>query len=1724
MIRFDTKHCLVGLLAAVSTMMQAAGTVLPHFKAADSFGGRSVDDLTLFVPTCNDFTLEAEAKAGNPISIGFSHVSYTPSQDGVVRFVQQDGLVYVFENNAYVTSLTPEYDYSVTGQNIVRNGSFESVSEQLSSGRWMASDWNTWDGGTPTWGGDVGYVNVRENDSKCSDGKKSVILHSRSKWLCQQLTSGALEAGETYCLMCDYWTSDGAGNGNGAYEIWLGSSLATDDVLTLEGYTTPEGDYSKHSFTTIFQAPQTLPADLFLSFYREQSKVDWLDNVRLVKISPEGKGVTGTARAIYRTGAYAPQSMTLPEGTYIDMTGSLANPDFADGTMVNSAPAGWTLDANVTQSKISTGDKGGLISASQNHWQLWHSSGALTGQAHQTLKNLPNGRYVLAADVVTSGFGGKISLYANYGKTSVASSAAKRYQASGIVTDGTLDVGLDFATTGGVTIDFDSFTLQYEGMDIDGYREVLALRVDAARKVAEHVEDGYDASPINEAVANAKALGSDAEAAEIIDAIAAIDKSLEDYQTYVDKKAEERKGLENFKALVAASEAERKADAYPGAEAFDAAIEKAKAFLNQLEADISLPVTEHADALNAAREAYYNSQYAKVPVQQTVSYVDLSLNGSEKYVLRVDGKPYYGTEIQMRPDKLRGYEGWNDTEIEAAFKRAAQDGFNTLSVPLFWSEVELEKNHFDWRILDTYLGWCKKYGVRAEILWFSWSSGGRVQWLWNGVNGRYQLRTPDYVCSSDGKSEFNMLRTQWEYSLDWRDQNLINREIYVLGRVMEHIALWDANNGNPHTVIGVQLGNEARAHGGNSATSAEIIDYYHKVGAAVKQSKYVTWTRLNCVSYETSGRTSANESKRNSGGTNIDFVGIDVYGTNAGSVKGDINGQLGANGKNYRMIMEIDAKDSWSPIYQMAALAGNKAFDYYNMGPVDGNGLYANNGHVLTERSHISLVRQRNKILNLANQDIALYKHGGNLYVYNYSAQNSNEETGLAGIVFKPDANNTQAIAVRHASDKIALLSTSKGVFTLPASLKATSAEQGHFDENNRWVKEADVAMSGNSITMPATSCVLVYLNGSESQSGLVTWGDGTGQSWDSPVAGPYYSGSKILLNGATVTLGDAADTKTTWSYNSGNAGLLPTQMPSVDGTASALVTTFSEAAPFGTLPKHGCFLKIEAHETGTLSIGCKPSTDAAQQLVFVTMDGDDVASAKVISSIWDSSYSFDVEAGKTYLFFQLSKAGKLDSYRFTLRSVAFLMPGQKAVKVFTIGDSTMANKSSATERGWGMLFPKFVQSSLVTVSNHAADGRSTKSFIDEGRWTAVANQLAEGDYVLIQFGHNDEKTDGSLHTDPQTTYKQNLSTFVKETRAKKANPVLLTPIVRRMFGADGNIVHEHEEYAKAVRELAEELDVPLIDMTLLSSQYENAAGIEGSRALHEYFPGKEIDNTHLCQLGAYVTARCVAEQIVADDRIGIAIAESPETLEGAYASTVDFARHAAGMPSFEGTLAELDEAVRQQRLEARLSLDGDATFTLVNPDFAEGFCWYNAVQATRPMGWTLSGDGAYNVKSSNGAKPEGASSPVIASGQDHLQLWGINGNVCLEQTANGIADGRYELTVAVCKSGSLTAALFANEASSAVVADGECKVIVDVVNHTLRFGLKIASTAGASIDIDDFTLRRVGVASGVQKINAGAAGETTVDAYTLGGARIANDGLRGYGVVVRNGRKFINK
>src|SRR5687767_3636385 len=163
---------------------------------------------------------------------------------------------------------------------------------------------------------------------------------------------------------------------------------------------------------------------------------------------------------------------------------------------------------------------------------------------------------------------------------------------------------------------------------------------------------------------------------------------------------------------------------------------------------------------------------------------------------------------------------------------------------------------------------------------------------------------------------------------------------------------------------------------------------------------------------------------------------------------------------------------------------------------------------------------------------------------------------------------------------------------------------------------------------------------------------------------------------------------------------------------------------------------------------------------------------------------------------------------------MSFIAPPQKKkITVWLAGDSTMSIKEikAYPETGWGMPFAHFFDSS-IEVDNRAKNGRSTRSFIDEKLWQPVSDALQEGDYVFIQFGHNDEsKEKVDRYTTPEQ-YQANITRFVTETRAKKATPVLLTPVSRRKF-KDGNAVETHEIYSNLVRELAKKLETPFIDL-----------------------------------------------------------------------------------------------------------------------------------------------------------------------------------------------------------------------------------------------------------------------------------------------------------------------
>lgn len=268
-------------------------------------------------------------------------------------------------------------------------------------------------------------------------------------------------------------------------------------------------------------------------------------------------------------------------------------------------------------------------------------------------------------------------------------------------------------------------------------------------------------------------------------------------------------------------------------------------------------------------------------------------------------------------------------------------------------------------------------------------------------------------------------------------------------------------------------------------------------------------------------------------------------------------------------------------------------------------------------------------------------------------------------------------------------------------------------------------------------------------------------------------------------------------------------------------------------------------------------------------------------------------------------------------------------ITIFMIGDSTMANKpvdNDNPERGWGQMLQSLLDPEFVCVENHAMNGRSSKSFIDEGRWAVVLQRIKPGDYVFIQFGHNDEKTAERLHTVPGKSFDENLRRFVNETRSRGGIPVLFNSIVRRNFRNNPDAVKEddsfgkikkgvkqakegmrlvdtHGDYLKSPEVVAHETNAFFIDMNKISHQLVEGLGPEKSKKLFCWVPkgtcracpeGRE-DNTHLNVYGARLLSKLTTDVIVKEIK-----AFSPFIRENDYVVANDGS----------GDFLELDKAV----------------------------------------------------------------------------------------------------------------------------------------------------------------------------------------------------------------------
>jgi lysophospholipase L1-like esterase len=239
------------------------------------------------------------------------------------------------------------------------------------------------------------------------------------------------------------------------------------------------------------------------------------------------------------------------------------------------------------------------------------------------------------------------------------------------------------------------------------------------------------------------------------------------------------------------------------------------------------------------------------------------------------------------------------------------------------------------------------------------------------------------------------------------------------------------------------------------------------------------------------------------------------------------------------------------------------------------------------------------------------------------------------------------------------------------------------------------------------------------------------------------------------------------------------------------------------------------------------------------------------------------------------------------------LMAPKKPVTVWIAGDSTAAEKlpEKRPETGWGEMLQQYFRKDEVRVADRARNGRSTRTFIGEGLWQAIVDSLAPGDYVFIQFGHNDESVEKVDRYTPPADFKANLARMIADVRAKRALPVLFTPVRRRKFDSTGTLVDTHGEYPDLTRAVAAEQKVPLIDMHRSSAEVLSCYGPDSSRTLflqlapgeNPNYPQGVEDNTHFRPKGAAEMAR-LAVRGIREAKLGLAkrlVSPAPATAGG---------------------------------------------------------------------------------------------------------------------------------------------------------------------------------------------------------------------------------------------------
>ena len=206
---------------------------------------------------------------------------------------------------------------------------------------------------------------------------------------------------------------------------------------------------------------------------------------------------------------------------------------------------------------------------------------------------------------------------------------------------------------------------------------------------------------------------------------------------------------------------------------------------------------------------------------------------------------------------------------------------------------------------------------------------------------------------------------------------------------------------------------------------------------------------------------------------------------------------------------------------------------------------------------------------------------------------------------------------------------------------------------------------------------------------------------------------------------------------------------------------------------------------------------------------------------------------------------------------------------IFLAGNSTVTDQENEPWASWGQMFPNFLKQEVV-VANYAESGETLLAFKRENRLQKILSQMKPGDYLLMEFAHNDQKPGGN-HLDAMTTYKDELRYFIAEARKKGGKPVLVTSTNRRRFDENGKIINTLEEFPEAMRQLAKDENIPLIDLNAMSKQFYEALGVENSKKAFVHYPANSYpgqdkplaDDTHFNPYGAYELAKCVTQAVL---------------------------------------------------------------------------------------------------------------------------------------------------------------------------------------------------------------------------------------------------------------------